>query len=382
MESYIRTTHVGSLPRPPSLLSRMQKNPFGWRLSKDANSLEFAKDLAESIKAVVARQVEIGIDFVSDGEFSKPNFATYVADRLVGFGGERMPVPPADWMAFPGYVQQMIDTGTLAPGAGIPCCNGPVAPKDDTALSTDIANMRAAIDVCRPARAFLNAASPGVVAVFHANEFYPDDDAYIEAVAEALRPEYEAIVDAGFDLQVDSPDLAMSRHMNYVQLDEPAFMHAVERNIAALNHATRNIPSERLRMHICWGNWQGPHHLDIPFEKIVSRVVRARPQTLLVEGANPRHGHEWAVFREFQLPEDKILAPGVIDSTSNSVEHPDLVAQRLLNYADVVGRDRVVAGTDCGFSTFSGLPQVYPEFVWLKLASLVQGAEIASDKLW
>lgn len=214
-------------------------------------------------------------------------------------------------------------------------------------------------------RAFLNAASPGVVAVFQANEYYPDKDAYIEAVAEALRPEYEAIVAAGFDQQIDPPDLAMSRHLVYADLAEEDFIRVVECNVAALNHATRNIPAQRMRMHIYWGNYPGPHHFDIPFERIASRAMAARPRTFPIEGANSRHGHEWAVFRDISLADDKILAPGVIDSTSNGVEHPELVAQRLLRYADVVGRERVIAGSDCGFSTFSGFPTVFPDIVWL-----------------
>ncbi|HWU27304.1 MAG TPA: cobalamin-independent methionine synthase II family protein [Rhizomicrobium sp.] len=382
METGIRTTHVGSLPRPPSLLSRMQRHDKGWRADDDKNSPEFAKELAESVKQIVARQVKLGIDLVSDGELSKPSYATYVSDRLTGFSGEWKGSVAADLKAFPEFAQHLVETGAVVPRGGGSCCRGPVSPKDNEALSIDLANMRAAVDASRPVGAFLNAASPGVVAVFQANEYYPDDDAYIEAVAEALRPEYEAIVDAGFDLQIDSPDLAMSRHLVYANLDEPAFLRIIERNVAALNHATRNISSERLRMHICWGNYAGSHHLDIPFERIVSRVMVAKPQMLLIEGANSRHGHEWAVFEEFSLPEDKILAPGVIDSVSNTVEHPELVAQRLLNYSNVVGRDRVVGGSDCGFSTFSGFPTVYPDIVWLKLASLVEGAKIASSKLW
>ncbi|WP_218123232.1 cobalamin-independent methionine synthase II family protein [Sphingomonas sp. YR710] len=341
-----------------------------------------AADLVKSVNDVVARQVSIGIDLVSDGEYSKPSYATYIVERLTGFGGESRGDAAADLRAFPEFAQQQVKIGAVVPRAGGACCQGPVAAKANDGLPTDIANMKAAVDANRPVGAFINAASPGVVAVFQKNEFYPSEDAYIEAVAEALRPEYEAIVEAGFDVQLDSPDLAMSRHLTYSDLDEQSFLRIVDRNVEALNHATRNIPADRMRMHLCWGNYAGPHHFDIPFAVIAARVLKARPQMILMEGANPRHGHDWAVFRDVPLPEDKILAPGVIDSTSNYVEDPEFVAERLLRYADVVGRDRLAAGSDCGFSTFSGVPTVFPDIVWLKLASLVQGAALASKQLW
>lgn len=378
MTNRILTTHVGSLPRPASLLARMQAQAGG----DDSDSQGLADELAQSVAEVVARQVELGIDLVSDGEFSKPSYATYVAERLTGFGGEWKGFAAADLRAFPDFAHQLIKVGGVIPRGGGACCQGPVAPKQSDALDLDLANMRAAVETHRPVGAFINAASPGVVAVFQKNEFYPSEDAYIEAVAEAMRPEYEAIVEAGFDLQIDSPDLAMSRHLIYANLDEAAFLRVIERNVAALNHATRNIAPERMRMHLCWGNYAGPHHFDIAFAAIASRVLAARPRMLLIEGANPRHAHEWSVFREVPLPEDKILVPGVIDSTSNYVDHPELVAERLLRYADVVGRDRLAAGSDCGFSTFSGLPTVYPAIAWLKLESLVRGAALASERLW
>jgi 5-methyltetrahydropteroyltriglutamate--homocysteine methyltransferase len=341
-----------------------------------------ADEIARGVKDVVARQVEAGIDLVSDGEFSKPSYATYIVERLTGFGGQTRGDAAADLRAFPEFARQQVRIGAVVPTAGGACCQGPVAPKDNDGLSSDIANLRAAVAASRPTGAFINAASPGVVAVFQKNEFYPDEDAYIEAVAEALRPEYEAIVEAGFSVQLDSPDLAMSRHLTYADLDEASFLKIVDRNVAALNHATRNIPADKMRMHVCWGNYAGPHHFDIAFETIAPRVLKARPQTILLEGANPRHGHDWSVFQSIALPEDKILAPGVIDSTSNFVDHPQLVAERLIRYADVVGRDRLVAGSDCGFSTVSGVPTVFPDIVWLKLQSLVEGAALASDRLW
>lgn len=378
MADRILTTHVGSLPRPAYLLERMRAQAAG----ETIDPAGLAADLVKSVNEVVARQVSIGIDLVSDGEYSKPSYATYIVERLTGFGGESRGDAAADLRAFPEFAQQQVKIGAVVPRAGGACCQGPVAAKANDGLPTDIANMKAAVDASRPVGAFINAASPGVVAVFQKNEYYPSEDAYIEAVAEALRPEYEAIVEAGFDVQLDSPDLAMSRHLTYSDLDEQSFLRIVDRNVEALNHATRNIPADRMRMHLCWGNYAGPHHFDIPFAVIAARVLKARPQMILMEGANPRHGHDWAVFRDVPLPEDKILAPGVIDSTSNYVEDPEFVAERLLRYADVVGRDRLAAGSDCGFSTFSGVPTVFPDIVWLKLASLVQGAAIASKQLW
>jgi 5-methyltetrahydropteroyltriglutamate--homocysteine methyltransferase len=360
------------------LLERMRAQAAG----ETIDPAGLAADLEKSVNDVVARQVSIGIDLVSDGEYSKPSYATYIVERLTGFGGESRGDAAADLRAFPEFAQQQVKIGAVVPRAGGACCQGPVAAKANDGLPTDIANMKAAVDASRPVGAFINAASPGVVAVFQKNEYYPSEDAYIEAVAEALRPEYEAIVESGFDVQLDSPDLAMSRHLTYSDLDEQSFLRIVDRNVEALNHATRNIPADRMRMHLCWGNYAGPHHFDIPFASIATRVLKARPQMILMEGANPRHGHDWAVFRDVPLPEDKILAPGVIDSTSNYVEDPEFVAERLLRYADVVGRDRLAAGSDCGFSTFSGVPTVFPDIVWLKLASLVQGAALASKQLW
>jgi 5-methyltetrahydropteroyltriglutamate--homocysteine methyltransferase len=374
----ILTTHVGSLPRPPELLELMRARSEG----RAVDEQELADLLARSVTEVVARQVDVGIDLVSDGEFSKPSYVTYVAERLTGFSGHWKGSAAADLRAFPAFAQRQIEIGAVVPSAGGSCCTGEVAPKNTDALARDIANLGTAVAESRPTGAFINAASPGVVALFHKNEFYPSEDAFIEAVAEALRPEYEAIVTAGFQLQIDSPDLAMSRHLRYTDLDDADFLRIVERNVAVLNHATRDIPAEKMRMHLCWGNYAGPHHLDIPLEKIARAVLGARPQMILLEGANPRHAHEWAVFQDVGLPEDKVLVPGVIDSTSNHVEHPQLVADRLLRYADLVGRDRLAAGSDCGFSTFSEIPTVWPDIVWLKLQSLVDGARIATDRLW
>jgi 5-methyltetrahydropteroyltriglutamate--homocysteine methyltransferase len=374
----ILTTHVGSLPRPQALLSLMRDKATGQ--TYDAAALD--RTLRESVRDIVTKQAEVGIDLVSDGEFSKPSYATYVSDRLTGFGGKGALNAAADLLDYRSYAAHLVKIGGVIPSGYGSCCQGPVAVKDTSGLETDLANLRAAVDASKPLGAFMNAASPGVVAIFQKNEYYPDDKSYIEAVAEALQGEYEAIVAAGFFLQVDSPDLAMGRHLAFADLSDEEFLKVVDRNVEALNHALRNIPSDRLRMHLCWGNYPGPHHRDIPLAQIAERVLRARPRYILLEGANPRHAHEWRVFETIRLPDDKVLVPGVIDSTSNYVEHPELVAERLLRYTDVVGRDRVMAGSDCGYSTFMEVPTVWPDIVWAKMASMVEGARIASAKLW
>jgi len=374
----ILTTHVGSLPRPGDLLALMQRHAAGEPL----DTALLAREIRQRVAEVVGRQVEAGVDLVSDGEFSKPSYATYISERLTGFGGSFRGHAAADLRDFPDFARHLVQIGGVVPQAGGACCQGPVAVKDTSALQEDLANLGAAVTAAQPVGAFMNAASPGVVSVFQKNEYYPSEDAYIEAVAEALRPEYEAIVGAGFQLQVDSPDLAMGRHLAFAELDDDAFLKVVDRNLEALNHALRNVPAEQIRMHVCWGNYPGPHHRDIALEKLAPRVLRTRARYLLLEGANPRHEHEWAVFREIPLPADKVLVPGVIDSTSNYIEHPEVVAQRLERYAGVVGRERVMAGSDCGFSTFSGYPTVHPDIVWRKLATMVEGARLASARLW
>ena len=378
MTNRILTTHVGSLPRPESLLAIMHDQAEGRPFDPAALDAE----LERSVKEVVQHQVDLGIDLVSDGEFSKPSYATYVSDRLSGFGGTGKIMTPADLKEFRNFSAHLVKIGGIVPRGVGSCCQGPVSVKDTTALETDLRIMKVAVEEANPVGAFLNAASPGIVAIFQKNEFYPSEDAYIEAVAEAMRVEYEAIVDAGFLLQIDSPDLAMGCHFAFADEPHEVFLKVVDRNVAALNHALRNIPADKVRMHLCWGNYEGPHNHDIPLEKIASRVLAAKPRYLLLEGANPRHAHEWAVFETVKLPEDKVLVPGVIDSTSNFIEHPDVVADRLLRYADVVGRDRVMAGSDCGFSTFSGYPTVFPDIAWRKLESMVQGAARATARLW
>ncbi len=374
----ILTTHVGSLPRSAPLIELLEAHEH----DPAANSNALQTRLRDDVADVVARQVALGVDLVSDGELSKTSYATYITDRLSGFGGASRGRAAQDLKDYPDYAQHLIEIGGTLPQVGQVCCIGPVAPKSTAELEADLANFRAAVDKVRPKGAFMNAASPGVVSVFQKNEFYPDEDSYIEAVAEALRPEYEAIIEAGFLLQVDAPDLAMGRHLAFARLSDEEFLGVVDRNVAAINHATRNIPAEKLRVHLCWGNYEGPHHHDIPLSRILDGVLKVNTGCLLLEGANPRHEHEWAVFEGVKLPEGLVLAPGVIDSTSNYIEHPELVAQRIERYASVVGRDRVCAGADCGFSTFRGLPNVWPSIAWKKLESLVAGAEIASRRLW
>jgi 5-methyltetrahydropteroyltriglutamate--homocysteine methyltransferase len=375
-EERILTTHVGSLPRPEALLAIMQDKFAG----RDYDAAALDRTLRDSVRDIVQRQVDVGIDVVSDGEFSKPSYATYVSERLTGFGGEGARNAAADLLDYRSYAAHLVKIGGVIPSTYGSCCQGRVAVKDTSGLETDLANLRAAVDAARPTGAFMNAASPGVVAIFQKNEYYPDDASYLEAVADALQGEYEAIVEAGFLLQVDSPDLAMGRHLAFAHLSDDEFLTVIDRNVEALNHALRNVPADRLRMHLCWGNYPGPHHRDIPLAKIAERVLRAKPRHILLEGANPRHAHEWAVFETVRLPEDKVLVPGVIDSTSNYVEHPELVADRLLRYANVVGRDRVMAGSDCGFGTWAGFGPIDPDICWAKFRTLAQGAALASNR--
>ena len=374
MGSTITTTHVGSLPRSPALLGMMADRSRGRAIDAAA----FAEQLRGDVAALVRKQTEVGIDMVSDGELGKPGYATYVTERLTGFGGHHRGYSPQDLREFPELARTLVETRRIARPDGGPCCQGPVAVKDTAGLETDLRNLRAAVDAARPRQAFMTSASPGVIAVWQPNEYYATDDDYLAAVAEAMRPEYEAIVGAGFLLQLDCPDLGMARHMNYSKLDDAAFVRLAERNVEVLNHAVRNLPADRLRMHVCWGNYEGPHHRDIPLATILPAVLKAKPVHLLLEAANPRHAHEWAVFRDVTLPPDKILVPGVVDSTTNFIEHPEVVAQRLARYIDLVGRDRVMAGTDCGFSTWHDYSTVHPDIVWQKLASLVEGARLAS----
>jgi 5-methyltetrahydropteroyltriglutamate--homocysteine methyltransferase len=318
---------------------------------------------------------------VSDGETSKVGYATYIKDRLSGFAGHYPRPPHLDLAPYPEFreaMTRMIGKQSFK-RAG---CVGPVELADREAVKKDVANLRAALERHRARGAFMNAASPGVISAFQSNHYYPTHDAYVEAIAAAMKPEYDAIAAAGFVLQLDCPDLAMAKHTGFQELDETEFLRRARAQVEALNHAVRDIPAEAMRMHVCWGNYEGPHDHDIPLEKILPIVLEAKPAGILFEAANPRHRHEWTVWRDVKLPDDKILIPGCIASTSNYVEHPELVAQQLVRFADVVGRERVIAGADCGFASFAGSNEVHPSIVWAKFNALVEGARIASKKLW
>lgn len=374
----ILTTHVGSLPRPDDICDLLRQKVEGQKVDASV----FDKTVAIGVDQVVLRQKGAGIDIVSDGEFSKLGYANYITDRLSGFEGDSPRVPGADLAAFPSYAKKLGERRKNALPLPRPCCTGPIEVKDRRPLDDDIRRFESAVDRHRPTGAFMNAASPGVIAVFQPNRFFASHAAYLEALGNVMRNEYEAIIEAGFDLQIDCPDLAMGRHTIFQDEDEATFLRHARDQIEVLNDALDGLPAERLRMHLCWGNYEGPHHEDIPLEKIIDIVLMARPQTLLFEAANPRHAHEWRVFAECDLPEDKVLCPGVIDSCSNYIEHPELIAERLLKFADIVGRKRVLAGSDCGFSTFAGDGLVDPEICFAKFRSMAKGAEIASAKLW
>ncbi len=370
----ILTTHAGSLPRPAELAASIVARETGTAAPGDADRLPELVHTA--IAAVVRRQLDVGLDLVSDGEMGKIGSATYMKERLSGFEGEATPLHLADLADFPDFAGRALD-GLVTM---TPACTGPVAYVGRDELERELADLRAALDGTDPARVFVPAASPGLIGAFLGNQHYPDHESYLDALAEAMRVEYEAVVAAGFTLQLDCPDLAMGGHSQYADLDADAFRARVAMHIEALNAAVRGIDADRLRMHVCWGNYQGPHHRDVDLATVIDLIYRAKPRGLMVEAANPRHAHEWRVFEEHPLPADKVLIPGVIESASNYIEHPDLVADRIRRYADIVGPERVVAGTDCGFATFASFLSVQPEIAWAKLGSLVEGARRASDR--
>ena len=373
----ILTTHVGSLPRSEAVTQGVFARDRGEL--KDVQALRSV--IAAAVKDVVRRQVEAGVDVVSDGEMSKISYATYIKDRLTGFDGDSPRTPPKDLEDFPRFLERQAQTkGT--PSYKRPRCVGPIEVKDRGPLREDLANFHAATVAGQATEGFLNAATPGVIALFQPNDYYPDHASYLEALAEAMRDEYEAIVEAGWLLQLDSPDLGLGRHTLFKDKSDGEYQKLAHLHVEALNHALRNIPAARLRLHVCWGNYEGPHHRDAPMELVLPVALRAKPQALLFESANPRHAHEWEVFKQAQIPDDKILAPGVIDSTTNFIEHPRLVAERILRFAAIVGRERVIAGTDCGFSTFAGFGVVDEDIVYAKLATLAEGASLASERLW
>lgn len=373
----ILVTLVGSLPRSQAVtdvLFARERNEVEDEAKADAT-------IASAVADVVAKQREAGVEIVSDGEMSKISYATYIKYRLTGFDGDTPREPGQDLVEFPRILKRLAETGATAKYTR-PRCVGEIRVKNLEPMHKDIEHMKNALAQSEVEEGFLNAASPGVIALFQPNDYYPNQDAYLEAVAEAMRTEYEAIANAGLLLQIDAPDLGMGRHTMYRDRTREEFLRRAALHIEVLNHALRNVPADRARMHVCWGNYEGPHHHDIPLESLLPVVLKAKPQALLIEGANPRHAHEWAIFRDHKLPDDKILIPGVIGSTSNYIDHPLLVAERLCHYADVVGRERVIAGTDCGFGTFAGFGPVDPDVAYLKLRAMTEGAEIASKRLW
>ena len=371
------TTHTGSLPRPDDLIRMMYAKEEGVPVDPAALGARIKSAVAE----IVRKQVEAGVDLVNDGEMSKPSYATYVKDRLNGFGGTGNTFVYQDVHEFPRLEQKVFGD----PGRSrrkTPACNAPISVRDPQAADTDVANLKAALAGKQAAGGFMSAASPGVVSLFFRNDYYKDFESYIYAIADAMRQEYETVARAGFVLQIDCPDLAMGRHIQYADLDLQGFRKRAQLHIEALNHAVANIPAEQLRMHLCWGNYEGPHHYDVPLADILDIVFSAKPSAISLEAANPRHAHEWTVFERVKLPAGKVLIPGVIESKSNFIEHPELIAQRIGHYAALVGRENVIAGSDCGYGTWVGQAAVDPDVVFAKLAAMAEGARIATKQFW
>jgi 5-methyltetrahydropteroyltriglutamate--homocysteine methyltransferase len=367
------TTHTGSLPRPPELIRTM----FAREEGVPVDPVALDAQIASAVDDIVRRQVEAGVDIVNDGEMSKPSYATYVKDRLAGFGGEGNTFRYADLDDFPTLAKKVFGD----PGRSrrkTPGCNAAISVRDPDAARRDVDHVRAAMAKHGARQGFLTAASPGVIALFFRDHHYGSREKYLAAIADAMRLEYETIVAAGLTLQIDCPDLAMGRHIQFADADLAEFRREAELNVEILNHALRGLPPEQLRMHLCWGNYEGPHHCDVPLADIVDIVFRARPSMISFEAANPRHAHEWKLFETVKLPEGKVLIPGVLESKSNFIEHPELVAQRIANYARLVGRDNVIAGSDCGYGTWVGQAAVDPDVVFAKLKAMADGAKIAS----
>lgn len=378
MTGRILTTHVGSLPRSEAVTKLI----FAAERGEEVDPVDFDSTVAAAVDDAVRRQVASGIDIVSDGEMAKISYATYIKDRITGFDGDSPRTPPADLEMFPSFLARQ-SKGGGTPTYRRPRCVGAIAPKTLAPLQDDVRRLDAAMAAHGAASGFMNSASPGVIALFQPNDFYPTQDAYLEALAEAMRPEYEAIAGAGLILQLDSPDLGLGRHMMYKDRSDAEYLGLIGGHVEALNHALRNIPADRVRMHVCWGNYEGPHCCDVEMGVILPTLLTAKPSGLLFETSNPRHQADWNYFADMAdtIPEDKILIPGVIDSTTNFIEHPRVVAERIERFANIVGRDRVIAGTDCGFSTFAGFGVVDTEIVWAKFRALAEGAELASRRL-
>ena len=373
----ILTTHVGSLPRSKAVTDLV----FAKEREETVDSEVFNATIKKAVNDVVARQMKSRVDVVSDGEMSKISYATYIKDRITGFAGDSPRNAPKDLEEFPGFLKRAAKGGGT-PTYARPCCVSKLELKSTIPLEEDIANFKSAIAEYNPVDSFMNAASPGVIALFLPNKHYNSQDEYLEALAEVMRLEYEAIVEAGFILQLDSPDIGLGRHMIFKNETEEDYVRLSEQHIEMLNYALRNIPEEKVRMHVCFGNYEGPHHHDAPMSLVLPIAMKAKPQALLFESSNPRHAHEWKTFRDADIPDNKILIPGVLDSTTNFIEHPELVAQRIETFANIVGKERVIAGTDCGFSTFAGFGAVDEDIVYAKLSSMAEGAEIATKRLW
>jgi len=373
----ILSTHVGSLPRSEKVFKLI----FDREEGKEMDNNDYDKVIADAVKTVVIKQEDAGIDIVSDGEQSKISYATYIKYRLNGFEGDSPRSTPRDLEEYPKFSARASKSGGV-PNFTRPRCTGEVSLKDIRPLEIDLENFQNALQDMDVTDAFMNAASPGVIALFQPNDYYSNHQSYLYALADSMKVEYEGIAKAGFVIQIDSPDLALGRHVMFKDKSDREFVSMLELHIEALNHALENIPADQLRLHVCWGNYQGPHHCDIEMKKILPAVLKAKPQALSFEGSNPRHSHEWTVFRDADIPEEKILIPGVVDSTTNFIEHPQLVAERICRFAQIVGRERIIAGSDCGFSTFAGYGTVDADITYAKLESLAKGAEIASGKLW
>ncbi|WP_299661716.1 cobalamin-independent methionine synthase II family protein [uncultured Ruegeria sp.] len=372
----IKTTHVGSLPRTQDVVDFI----FARENGKVYDTEGFDACMADAVAETVRKQIEAGIDIVSDGETSKISYATYVKDRYTGFSGDSPRNAPADLKMFPSFLQRLANDGGT-PQYSRPMCTDEVRSKGQDELKKDIANLKAAMAKHGVEHGFMNAASPGVISLFLQNDFYPTREAYLAALADVMKEEYETIVAAGLDIQLDCPDLALSRHMLFTDLSDEEFLKIANMHVEALNHALQNVPQDRVRIHICWGNYEGPHCCDIAMDKVFSTLMATRSRYVLFETSNPRHAHEWTVFRDrkAEIPDDKVLVPGVVDTTTNFVEHPELVAQRIERFTGIVGSDRVIAGSDCGFGTFAGFGAVDPQIAFAKLAALSEGAKLAAE---
>ena len=373
----VSTTHVGSLPRTQKVVDFI----FAREREEEFDQAAFDAAMTEAVDDTVAKQVASGVNIVSDGETSKISYATYVKDRYTGFSGDSPRNAPADLKQFPSFLKRLADDGGT-PQYARPMCTGEVKSKGQGELEKDIANLKAAMAKHGVDRGFMNAASPGVISLFLQNDFYPTRDAYLAALADAMKAEYETIVGSGLDLQLDCPDLALSRHMLFNDLSDAEFLKIADAHVEALNHALSDVPAEKVRVHICWGNYEGPHVCDIPMSKMFDTLMATKSRFVLFETSNPRHGHEWSVFRDRKadIPDDKVLVPGVVDTTTNFVEHPEVVAQRVERFADIVGKDRVIAGSDCGFGTFAGFGAVDPDIAYAKLNALSEGTALAAAR--